>query len=234
MTTPTRLRAADVPAWRSAHPDALVLDSRDAAAYAQGHWPGSLRLDGRNHEALLLREPKTRPVLITCYHGNASRTYAQMFRDFGFQHVVDLIGGWAAWTEQQATAATAPALPDHHGNTPLMTAAWRGDAEAVATLLAAGADVHAVNHDGNTALWLACVSARADVVRTLVTAGAALDHQNLAGATVLMYAASSNKPAIVKLLLELGANPGIQSQDDFTALDMAAGLECLQLLRHAA
>jgi ankyrin repeat protein len=48
-----------------------------------------------------------------------------------------------------------------------------------------------------------------------------------------MYAASSGKPAIVRRLLELGANPALQSQDDFTALDMAASLECLRLLRAA-
>jgi hypothetical protein len=34
-------------------------------------------------------------------------------------------------------------------------------------------------------------------------------------------------------LLEMGADPSIQTQDDFTALDMAASLPCLQLLREA-
>jgi len=34
-------------------------------------------------------------------------------------------------------------------------------------------------------------------------------------------------------LLALGADPGLRSQDDYTALDMAASLDCLQLLRHA-
>lgn len=93
----TRLNAAQVPAWRERHPDALCLDARDAAAHAAGHLSGSLRLDGRNHEALLLREPRSRPVFIYCYHGNASQTYAQMFRDFGFTTVCNLVGGWAAW-----------------------------------------------------------------------------------------------------------------------------------------
>jgi uncharacterized protein len=37
----------------------------------------------------------------------------------------------------------------------------------------------------------------------------------------------------VRVLLALGADPLIQTQDDFTALDMAASLECLQLLRVA-
>lgn len=97
-----RLQAGDVPAWLRAHPDALCLDARDAPAHANGHLPGSMRLDGRNHEVLLLRAPRARPVFIYCYHGHASQAYAQMFRDFGFTIVCDLIGGWAAWEAVQA------------------------------------------------------------------------------------------------------------------------------------
>lgn len=42
------------------------------------------------------------------------------------------------------------------------------------------------------------------------------------------------KPGVIATLLELGANPRLLSQDDFSALDMAASRECLQLLRAAA
>lgn len=98
----TRLTAEDLPAWLARHPDALCLDARDVAAHAAGHLPGSLRLDGRNHEALLTEQPRARPVFIYCYHGHASQTYALMFHDFGFTTVCDLIGGWAAWEAWQA------------------------------------------------------------------------------------------------------------------------------------
>ena len=54
-----------------------------------------------------------------------------------------------------------------------------------------------------------------------------------AGATCLMYAASSGNPAIVRTLLAIGANPHLVTQDDYSALDMAASIECLQLLRAA-
>ena len=97
MKTFTRLTAAQLPDWLARHPDTLVLDARDSQRHALGHLDGALRLDGRNHEALLLREAKTRPVLVYCYHGNASQTIAQMFADFGFTEVADLVGGWAAW-----------------------------------------------------------------------------------------------------------------------------------------
>lgn len=122
---------------------------------------------------------------------------------------------------------------DAHGNTPLMQAAWRGDAAAVAELLAQGVDVSATNGDGNTALWLACVANDPALVMQLVRAGVPIDHPNLTGATCLMYAASSSKPAVVRTLLELGANPHLATQDDYTALDMAASIECLHLLRAA-
>lgn len=92
----SRLRPEQAHAWLAEHPDALVLDAREARHHAISHLAGCTRLDGRNHESLLMREPKSRPVLIYCYHGNASQTYASMFTDFGFSEVADLIGGWTA------------------------------------------------------------------------------------------------------------------------------------------
>jgi rhodanese-related sulfurtransferase len=235
MDTPRRfqrLSARQAPAWLAAHPEALLLDAREAQHHARGHLKGCLRLDGRNHERLLMREPKERPVFIYCYHGNSSRTYAQMFVDFGFHEVCDLIGGWEAWEKNGGSGAVAQKL-DEHGNTPLMQAAWRGESTAVEALLAQGVSLDATNGDGNNALWLACVSNDPALVTLLARAGVPIDHQNLTGATCLMYAASSDKPALVRTLLELGANPHLLTQDDYSALDMAASLECLQLLRAA-
>ncbi len=255
-----RLRAVELADWLQAHPAALILDAREERHHAQGHLAGSLRLDGRNHERLLMREPKSRPVFIYCYHGNASQTYAEMFADFGFEHVVDLIGGWDAWQKAGPMSNMAsstqvesdPSLPrflqdwlqahgfqdarttGQHGNTPLMEAAWRGETAIVQALLELGVDLQAVNGDGNNALWLACVSNDPALVIMLAQAGVPIDHVNATGATSLMYASSSSKPDIVRVLLALGADPLIQTQDDFSALDMAADLDCLQLLRAAA
>jgi rhodanese-related sulfurtransferase len=271
MSTPSRfqrLTALDATAWLTAHPQALLLDAREERHHAQGHMQGSIRLDGRNHERLLMREAKDRPVFIYCYHGNASQTYAEMFSDFGFGEVFDLIGGWEAWQKAdvapaaalpvagQAQAKAAPpasqgplpahlqawlaeqGLPDahtpgEHGNTPLMRAAWRGETAIAEALLAQGVSLTAVNGDGNNALWLASVSNDPAVVTMLAKAGVPIDHLNATGATCLMYASSSSKPEIVRVLLALGADPSIQTPDDYTALDMAASIECLQLLRTA-
>lgn len=244
-----RLRAAEVSAWLAERPHALILDARDEQAHSRGHLEGCIRLDGRNHERLLIREARSRPVFVYCYHGNASQTYADMFSDFGFEDVADLIGGWEAWQQAQAADRLPPSLvlqqwlQSHgfdgvdavgaHGNTPLMEAAWRGEVAIVQALLEAGVRLDVCNHDGNNALWLGCVSNKPELVTMLAQAGVAIDHVNATGATSLMYAASSSKPDIVRVLLALGANPLIQTQDDFTAMDMAASLACLQLLRAA-
>ena len=267
-----RLHPDQVRVWLATRPHVLLLDAREARHHAVSHLAGSTRLDGRNHEPLLMRESKSRPVLIYCYHGNASQTWGDMFSDFGFTDVADLVGGWtaidrqgqlrgpqqpadvlpdpsvmtaetrilnapavpaalAAWLIAQGFDPAHPDAPGQHGNTPLMYAAWRGASAIVDALLALGVPRDTVNHDGNNALWLACVNGEPTLIRTLVANGVPIDHANLVDATVLMYAASSGKPVVVATLLDLGANPHLVSQDDFSALDMAASLECLQLLR---
>ena len=269
-----RLRPEQARAWLAERPHALLLDARDERHHAASHLAGCTRLDGRNHERLLMREPKSRPVLIYCYHGNASQTWASMFTDFGFTDVADLVGGWtaidrqgqlqgpqqpadvlpdqtitsrtpsvvhptavpsalAAWLFAEGFDPTRPEAPGQHGNTPLMHAAWRGAIDAVNALLSFGVPLDAVNNDGNNGLGLAWVNGEPQLIRQLVAAGVPIDHTNLVEATALMYAASSGKHVVVATLLDLGANPHLVSQDDFSALDMAASRECLQLLRAA-
>ncbi|CAM3354137.1 ankyrin repeat domain-containing protein [Polaromonas hydrogenivorans] len=245
-----RLTLAELGAWQGQRPNALLLDARDADSHARNGWPGAVFLGRHNQDQLLLRTERRQPVLIYCYHGNASQTWAQMFADFGFTDVCDLVGGHAAWVTGTATAnpsgkTPTPELaawlaregfvgPDGrgaHGNTPLMVAAWRGAAGIVEALLAHGVVLDAVNGDGNNALWLACVNGNPDVMKRLVAAGVPINHANSTGATCLMYAASSGKTDVLRTLLLLNADMSLRTQDDFSALDMAANLDCLQLLR---
>ncbi len=114
-----------------------------------------------------------------------------------------------------------------------MHAAWRGQHHLLHELLDLGVPLDAINGDGNNALWLACVNGEPGLLRALAARGVPIDHQNTVGATCLMYAASAGKDEVVRTLLALGANPHLTSQDDFSALDMAATVECLQLLRAA-
>lgn len=228
----------------------LVLDSRDPDNYKMAHIANARRLSSDNLDATLIGTSKTTPVLLYCYHGNASQTYGQIFADFGFSEVYSLDGGFAAW--QRAQRKTAPPVispqlalwlqihgyptddldaPVENGITPLMRASKTGETGAIFELLQAGAALDAVNIDGNNALWMACVGESIDTMDTLIRAGINLDHQNDNGATCLMYAASTGKHAVLQKLLDAGADPGLKTLDDFSALDMAATIECLKLLR---
>lgn len=115
--------------------------------------------------------------------------------------------------------------------TPLMRAAKEGRREIVTELLALGVDCNKLNTDGCNALWLACYNGNHEIIEDLLGAGIDIDRQNGNGATCLMYVASNSKPDLVKLLLDKGANPQLKNFDDFSALDLAASLACLKLLK---
>lgn len=230
----------------------LILDSRDRLSFEQARIAPAAHLSSANLDELIFGTPKHAPVLIYCYHGHASQTYAQTFVDFGFQEVYSLDGGFDAWCKAQShstipnlSAALTQWLAQHdypahdidataaHGITPLMRASLEGNAAIVAELIQAGARIDMKNADGNNALWLACVGENPEVFDLLIAAGIDIDHQNDNGATCLMYAASSGKAAVLKKLLTAGADTQLKTLDDFTALGMAATLDCLTLLRNS-
>jgi len=252
------LSAVEAAALIRAEPELSLFDVRDMHSYRQEHLDGAMHLTEDRVPMWLGRLPKDKPVLIYCYHGNSSKTFAQMFSDFRFPRVYSVDGGYRplanALAEGESEAAPAGGssselatfLADwqypagdieargQHGLTPLMRAALQGRREIVRELLALGADVHARNDDGNTALWLGCVSRDADLVQDLVAAGIELDNRNDAGSTALMYTASSDRPELLKILLEAGADPQVRNFDDMRAVELAASRACLKLLRHTA
>ena len=231
--------------------DVLTLDVRDAASYARAHIAGARHLSQANLSVVITAAAKTRPILIYCYRGHASQEYAQTFSDFGFAEVYSLDGGYEDWSRMQHVVApaaeddglhqwlAAQGFPPGDANatianatTPLMQAAYLGEDTVIRALLAAGVQVDTRNADGNNALWLACVGNHLDIIDLLVAAGIDIDNRNESGATALMYAASSGRDGVVARLLALGADTAAET-DGFTALDMAATIECLALLRHA-
>lgn len=233
--------------------DVRVFDVRDAESFARAHIEGALHVSGASLSGVISETPKDVPVLIYCYHGHASREYAQVFCDFGFSEVHSLDGGYEAWRNRLPDEGRT--MPDAalqrwlsrqgfppgdvnaviaNETTPLMKASHVGEGDVVHMLIAAGAQPDARNADGNNALWLACVGGHLDLIDMLINAGIDIDNRNDNGATPLMYAASSGKAAVVERLLARGADITPETLDGFTALDLAATVECLALLRRAS
>jgi rhodanese-related sulfurtransferase len=230
--------------------DPLVLDARDAGSFATSRIDGAQPVSSVSIDAIIGVTAKTRPILIYCYHGNASREVAQTFSDFGFAEVYSLDGGYEAWRtrpmagesvkldaalQQWLAALEFPAGGINaviaNATTPLIKASHSGEHGIVRLLITAGAEVNARNADGNNALWMACVGGHRDIIDMLVGAGIEIDNRNDNGATALMYAASSGKAAIVERLLAKGADVTAETPDGFSALDLAGSIECLALLR---
>jgi thiosulfate/3-mercaptopyruvate sulfurtransferase len=80
----------------------LILDVRDAKSYARSRIASADRVSDANLYEVLTGNPKDRPVLIYCYHGNASQTVAQTFIDFGFREVYSMDGGFERWRAVEA------------------------------------------------------------------------------------------------------------------------------------
>ncbi len=71
-----------------------VFDVRDMASYQKAHVDGAAHLSEDRMMAWMKRLAKDAPVLIYCYKGNASKTFAQMFSDFRFVRVFSVDGGY--------------------------------------------------------------------------------------------------------------------------------------------
>ena len=247
---------ADEVAELMQNPELQVLDVRDRASFDKGHIGSARQVMGAELDRAILQISKNTPVLIYCNRGIASLTHAQMFADFGFQEVYSLNGGYEGWmlmqsAGQESDSSTArpserlrawlaaqgfPSENIHSTiageTTPLMRACRLADAAIVAELLVLGAQIDARNSDGNQALWFACFSGSLEIMDLLIAIGIDINNQNDNGATCLMYAASSGKDVIVAKLLQAGVDTGVKTLDDYTALDMAASLTSLRLLRN--
>jgi len=81
------------------HKDALVVDVRPAADFAQGHIINALNLpmNGFKKQIRTLHKHKERPILITCRSGSQSAIACQQLRKEGFENVYNLRGGVLAW-----------------------------------------------------------------------------------------------------------------------------------------
>lgn len=137
----------------------------------------------------------------------------------------------AEWLEKNGFAIPPVEPVNGRGEYGLILAARHGRPDVLAYLLERGADLAVLDAYGNNALWAACFADSAECIELLLQAGIAIDYQNPSGSSALIYAASAGKHAVVAQLLDAGANPRLTTDDDFSALDLAANRQCLQLLR---
>ena len=109
-------------------------------------------------------------------------------------------------------------VPNAVGETPLMMAALRSDADAMRALLAMGAQVR---RDGWTPLHYAASSPSPSALRLLLELGADVNARAPNGNTPLMQAARFGAEESVALLLSRGADRSLRNARNYTAADYA-------------
>lgn len=115
-----------------------------------------------------------------------------------------------------AAGAEIDATMDNSGFTPLHWAAMKEHAEAVSSLLHAGANPHAIAGDQYQALSFAVNSREnAGMVKQLLEAGVDVNFAGKAGFTPLM---NTESPEILQILLDAGADLEAQDENGRTAL----------------
>jgi ankyrin repeat protein len=101
-----------------------------------------------------------------------------------------------------------PAARNRDGDTPLHAAAWNGDREMVAALVAAQPEiVNAPNGDGMTALMIAAQLGEEELARDLGKFGANPAALDAKGKNALHYAEEFSTLQMARLVESLGANP---------------------------
>ena len=83
-----------------------VVDVRGPGEHAQGALPRAVNLCLTGLLTHIDQLDPARPVLLHCAGGYRSIAAASLLRAQGFADVSDLLGGWAAWTAENATAAS--------------------------------------------------------------------------------------------------------------------------------
>ena len=77
--------------------EALILDIRDPASYAQGNIENSIHVSNDNVEDIVSNADKCKPLIIYCYHGNSSKSAADYFFSRGFEQAYSVDGGFEEW-----------------------------------------------------------------------------------------------------------------------------------------
>lgn len=130
----------------------------------------------------------------------------------------------------------AAGIGNRLGYAPLDIAARLDEPEAVAALLAGGAnpDLETTGPLHRTALMEAARAGNVTIGRMLLREGARVDHADGHGETALIRAARWGHTAFVRMLLDAGADPTLTNRAGETALQAAQQTkrdDCVRLLR---
>lgn len=78
---------------------AVVVDIRDPQSFSAGAIPAAVHITGDTVDEFITSQDLSRPLIVCCYHGNASQGAAQFFEEKGFEKTFSLDGGYEAWAE---------------------------------------------------------------------------------------------------------------------------------------
>lgn len=77
--------------------EAVFLDVRDPASFAQAHVPGAVHATDATIEAFLADTARDAKIVVYCYHGNSSLGGAAFLMQKGFSDVASMSGGFEGW-----------------------------------------------------------------------------------------------------------------------------------------
>lgn len=112
----------------------------------------------------------------------------------------------------------------------LISAARKGDVEAVKSLLDRGSPIDATDENGRTALEAAAARGRSNVVKFLLSRGARPNSKEYLNPPI-MYAAERGDADTVKILLDNGADPNAPGANARTALMASVARGHLEVVR---
>jgi rhodanese-related sulfurtransferase len=108
----TRVVPGDLATWRVQHPQAVVVDVREPAEFAEGHVEGAILAPLGTLGSWAAQQPKERPVVLVCKSGRRATKAAEQLGAAGFKALLHLEGGMEAWKASGlpvAVPAQAPA-----------------------------------------------------------------------------------------------------------------------------
>jgi len=80
---------------------AVVVDIRDVHSFTAGAIEGAVHITADNVDEFIASSNRNAPLIVCCYHGNASQGAAAYFSSNGFEQACSLDGGYEAWKEFQ-------------------------------------------------------------------------------------------------------------------------------------